>query len=72
MRARATVGEVSDALEKVFTRHEADIKSVSGVYGETYGDGDGIAAVRAEIEDYKQREGQSAAPPRGEDGAGRS
>ncbi len=58
VRARATVGEISDALEKVFTRHEAKIKSVSGVYGSAYGDGDGMSAVRAEIEDYKRREGK--------------
>ena len=59
VRARATVGEISDALEKVFTRHEAEIKSVSGVYGQAYGDGDGIAAIRTEIEDYKRREGKA-------------
>ena len=58
VRARATVGEISNALEKVFTRHEAVIKSVSGVYGSAYGEGDGISAVRAEIEDYKRREGK--------------
>ncbi len=36
MRARATVGEVSDALEKVFGRHRADIQKVSGVYASAY------------------------------------
>jgi methylmalonyl-CoA mutase len=61
VRARATVGEISDALEKVFTRHEAEIKSISGVYGEAYGEGDGIAAIRDEIADYTKREGR---PPR--------
>jgi methylmalonyl-CoA mutase len=35
-RARATVGEISDALEAVFTRHRATIRSVSGVYGALY------------------------------------
>jgi methylmalonyl-CoA mutase len=38
-RARATVGEISDALEQVFTRHRAQIRAVSGVYGGQY-DGD--------------------------------
>ena len=32
-RARATVGEISDALEEVFARHRATIRSISGVYG---------------------------------------
>ncbi len=36
MRVRATVGEVSDALEKVFGRHRADIQKVSGVYAAAY------------------------------------
>lgn len=36
MRVRATVGEVSDALEKVFGRHRADIQKVSGVYASAY------------------------------------
>ncbi len=35
-RARATVGEISEALEKVFTRHRAEVRSVSGVYRATY------------------------------------
>ncbi|MGH7117279.1 MAG: methylmalonyl-CoA mutase family protein, partial [Stellaceae bacterium] len=35
-RARATVGEISDALEQVFTRHRAQIRAVSGVYGGQY------------------------------------
>src|SRR5881398_2569794 len=35
-RARATVGEISDALEKVFSRHRATIRSISGVYGSAY------------------------------------
>ena len=35
-RARASVGEISDALEKIYTRHRADVRSVSGVYGASY------------------------------------
>jgi methylmalonyl-CoA mutase len=36
MRLRATVGEVSDALEKVFGRHRADTQKVTGVYAAAY------------------------------------
>ena len=36
MRARATVGEVSSALEKVYSRHKAEVRSISGVYGAAY------------------------------------
>ena len=35
-RARATVGEISAALEEVFGRHKAEIRSLSGVYGEDF------------------------------------
>ena len=38
MRARATLGEVSAALEEVFGRHKAELKSLSGVYGAAHGD----------------------------------
>src|SRR5947207_4620581 len=40
-RARATVGEISDALEQVFSRHQAATRSVSGIYGGQYGDDEG-------------------------------
>ncbi len=43
IRARATVGEVSDALEKAFGRHRADIHKVSGVYAAAYADNPGKA-----------------------------
>ena len=39
MRLRATVGEVSDALEQVFGRHRADTQKVTGVYAAAYDDG---------------------------------
>ena len=35
-RARATVGEISDAMEKVFGRHRAEVKTLAGVYGAAY------------------------------------
>ncbi len=46
-RARATVGEISDALEDVFTRHRAAIRSVSGVYGGAIRGRRGLRAHRA-------------------------
>ncbi len=49
MRARATVGEVSDALEKVFGRHRADIQKVTGVYAKAYDSAEGWDALRGEI-----------------------
>jgi methylmalonyl-CoA mutase len=45
IRARATVGEVSDALEQVFGRHRADIQKVTGVYAASFGDGPDSAAA---------------------------
>jgi methylmalonyl-CoA mutase len=49
MRARATVGEVSDALEKVFGRHRADIQKVTGVYAAAYDSAEGWDKLQAEI-----------------------
>src|SRR5689334_9374685 len=58
MRARATVGEISDAMEKVFSRHRAVIRSISGVYGGAYQDDEDFARVRSEIDDFAQSEGR--------------
>jgi methylmalonyl-CoA mutase len=59
MRLRATVGEVSDALEQVFGRHRADIQKVTGVYAAAYDSAEGWAKLQAEIaafgEDYGRR-----------------
>ncbi len=49
MRLRATVGEVSDALEKVFGRHRADIQKVTGVYAAAYDSAEGWAKLQGEI-----------------------
>ncbi len=58
MRARATVGEVSDALEKVYTRHRATIRSVTGIYGSAY-DGDaGFARIKDDVADFAKAEGR--------------
>jgi len=57
-RARATVGEISDALEKIFTRHRAQIRAVSGVYGGQYEDDEGFRRVQRQIEAFAREEGR--------------
>jgi methylmalonyl-CoA mutase len=57
-RARATVGEISDALEKVFTRHRAVVRSVSGVYGSAYAGDDGFARIQREVAGFATDEGR--------------
>ena len=49
MRLRATVGEVSDALETVFGRHRADTQKVTGVYAAAYDSAEGWDALKTEI-----------------------
>jgi methylmalonyl-CoA mutase len=57
-RARATVGEISLALEKVFTRHQAAFKSVVGIYGAAY-EGDGaFMQIQEEVAAFATREGR--------------
>ena len=65
MRLRATVGEVSDALEKVFGRHRADTQKVTGVYAAAYDsastEGDTMAywnALKAEIAAFADQQGR--------------
>jgi methylmalonyl-CoA mutase len=57
-RARASVGEISAALEKVFTRHRAEVRSVSGVYGGVQGGDEEFEAVRREVEAFAREEGR--------------
>ncbi|HTZ76387.1 MAG TPA: methylmalonyl-CoA mutase family protein, partial [Stellaceae bacterium] len=57
-RARATVGEISDALETVFTRHRATIRSVSGVYGALYEGDEGFQRIQREVEGFARSEGR--------------
>lgn len=57
-RARATVGEISDAMEEVFGRHRAEIKSISGVYGQAYEGDDGFMSIAKDIEDFAAEEGR--------------
>ena len=58
MRARATVGEVSDALEKAWGRHRADTQKVAGVYAAAYDSADGWDALQREIADFAAAEGR--------------
>jgi len=57
-RLRASVGEISDAMEKVFGRHRAEIKLVSGAYGSMFEDDTEFNALKADIEEFEKREGR--------------
>ena len=57
-RARATVGEMSLAMEKVFGRYEASVKSLSGIYGQELGDDPEFVATQAAVRDFARREGR--------------
>ena len=57
-RARATVGEISDALEDVFSRHRATIRSIVGVYGAAYQGDEGYEQVRAAVDEFAAAEGR--------------
>ena len=58
MRARATVGEVSDALEQVYGRHRADIQKVTGVYAAAYDSAEGWEKLQHEIAEFGQAQGR--------------
>jgi methylmalonyl-CoA mutase len=58
MRLRATVGEVSDALEKVFGRHRADTQKVTGVYAAAYDSAEGWEKLKSEIAAFAQEQGR--------------
>jgi methylmalonyl-CoA mutase len=58
MRARATVGEVSDALEQVYGRHRADIQKVTGVYAAAYDSAEGWDKLKAEIAEFGETQGR--------------
>ncbi|WP_426036408.1 methylmalonyl-CoA mutase [Cypionkella sp. TWP1-2-1b2] len=57
-RARATVGEISMAMEKVFGRHRAEVKTLAGVYGAAYAGDAGFAAIQADVEAFAEEEGR--------------
>lgn len=57
-RARATVGEISTAMENVFGRHRAEVKTLAGVYGAAYEGDAGFAAIQKSVEDFAEEEGR--------------
>ncbi|WP_422029450.1 methylmalonyl-CoA mutase [Roseovarius sp.] len=57
-RARATVGEISMSMEKVFGRHRAEVKTLAGVYGAAYEGDDGFAAIQKSVEEFAEEEGR--------------
>lgn len=57
-RARATVGEISDAMEAVFGRHKAEVKTLAGVYASAYEGDTGFAAIQKDVEDFATEEGR--------------
>jgi methylmalonyl-CoA mutase len=58
MRVRATVGEVSSAMEKVWGRYNAPIQSISGVYAKSFSDQKEISSVREEINSFAKNAGR--------------
>jgi methylmalonyl-CoA mutase len=57
-RAKATVGEISSALEQVFGRHRAEIKTISGVYRREVGMTDAVARVQKLVAEFEDNEGR--------------
>ncbi|MEN9062413.1 methylmalonyl-CoA mutase [Ponticoccus litoralis] len=57
-RARATVGEISMAMEKEFGRHRAEVKTLAGVYGAAYEGDEGFAAIQKSVEAFAEDEGR--------------
>jgi methylmalonyl-CoA mutase len=57
-RCRATVGEISEILEGVFTRYRAEVRCVSGVYGSGFAGRGGFDDLRREVEDFAGHEGR--------------
>lgn len=58
IRLRATVGEVSEALEKIFGRHRADTQKVTGVYAAAYDSAEGWEKLKSEIAAFAEAEGR--------------
>jgi methylmalonyl-CoA mutase len=57
-RLRATVGEISDAMEKEFGRYKAQAKTISGVYGASYDDDADWQAIKSDIEKFETEQGR--------------
>ena len=57
-RVRATVGEITEAMEKVYSRHRAEVRSVSGVYRAMYRDEDAFEKVSQDVEAFGEAQGR--------------
>ncbi|MBE9637827.1 methylmalonyl-CoA mutase [Salipiger mangrovisoli] len=57
-RARASVGEISMAMEKEFGRHRAEVKTLAGVYGAAYEGDEGFAQIQRDVERFAETEGR--------------
>ncbi|WP_329333178.1 methylmalonyl-CoA mutase [Streptomyces sp. NBC_00663] len=57
-RAKATVGEISDALEKVYGRHASQIRTISGVYRNEAGESPSVDRTRALVDAFEEAEGR--------------
>jgi methylmalonyl-CoA mutase len=57
-RQRASVGEISDAMEKVYGRHRAEIRLVSGAYGSIVSEDSDFAELKKRVDDFAAREGR--------------
>ncbi|WP_112875283.1 methylmalonyl-CoA mutase [Paracoccus endophyticus] len=57
-RARATVGEISMAMEKTFGRHRAEVRTLAGVYGAAYEGDEGFAQIQRDVETFAEEEGR--------------
>ena len=57
-RARATVGEISSAMEQVFGRHQAETHTQSGIYGAAFADDPDFAAMQADVVTFASEEGR--------------
>ena len=57
-RARASLGEISDALERAFGRYKAEVRAISGVYGAGYDGDEGFARIVADVAAFAEAEGR--------------
>lgn len=57
-RAKATVGEISDALEKVYGRHQAEIRTISGVYRDEVGKAGNVSTATELVEKFAESDGR--------------
>jgi methylmalonyl-CoA mutase len=57
-RAKASVGEISDALEEVYGRHRSDVRTISGVYRDEVGENSAVEAARQAAQAFEEAEGR--------------